>query len=191
MGFDLRGASGFRFASTGEKEITLLDKELFETFMKDSVPYDPSLHDQKVFTIEPYVGALPLRFGMKPDEVASHLGPPDDTHEYPQYESFHEHRGGTKLGYLLSERKLTDIVFTEFGHAVVFNGHALFDQVDLLSMLRQYDPQPYKLVGFIFFTKLGMRLSGFDTDNEEKAIAIVSEGGFDEYFHEFEPYDGP
>ena len=63
------------------------------------------------FKIEPFVGPLPLLFGMTATEVEEILGPPSavrNTH----YGTRAETRNNIKLGYDSKTEKLTEAIFT-------------------------------------------------------------------------------
>jgi hypothetical protein len=137
------------------------------------------------FVIEPYIGALPLRFGMSPKQVEAFLGQPDEV-----FHSFTGNLGERRLNVNLSyhdDRQLVEAVFAP-GTEVLFENQDLFKEPDSIEFLRGFD-QPYKAVGFIFFPELGIRLSGFlPNDEEAKAISVIRKGQWDEFRDSFVPY---
>lgn len=139
------------------------------------------------FTIESYIGAIPLRFGMSPNEVEAILGP--SVEELPNaFGNRSELREGLTLGYDSKDNTLVEAVFSP-GAQVLFQGRELFSVEDPIEFLRQFDPAPQLWVGFIIFVNLGIRLSGFhDDDESQKAIGVVKKGYWDEYIEDFEPF---
>jgi hypothetical protein len=141
------------------------------------------------FTIEPFVGALPIRFGMTPAEVEAELGPPQEVLPNP-FGHRGELRDTSSIGYSATDNRVVEIVFRP-GARVSFDGHDIFSDPEIIGFFRRYDPVPYLFVGFIIFPKLGIRLSGFhDGDETQKAVAVAAKGQWDEYADDFEPY-GP
>lgn len=140
------------------------------------------------FTIEPYIGAIPLRFGMSPADVKVILGPPDELIPHP-LGSRSELRKYLSLGYDSTGSSLIEVVFSP-GCNVSYRGQDLFLTTDLIAFLQQFDPNPKSWVGFVIFLDLGISLSGFhDGDESQKAIAIVKKGYWDEYIEDFESFE--
>jgi hypothetical protein len=139
------------------------------------------------FAIEPYLGAIPIRFGMKPTEVESEIGPPISI--LPDHFSNRvEERPHLIIGDSAHDDTLCEAVFAP-GAKLLFGQHELFQHPDPIALLRQVDPSPYEWVGFVIFLKLGIRLSGFhDGDESQKAIAVVKKGYWDEHVDDFLPY---
>jgi len=139
------------------------------------------------FTIEPYVGALPIRFGMNPAEVSQIIGPPSEVSTGP-FGNRCEQRECLALGYSTPDGTFMEAVFAP-GAKVLYHGHDLFEHPDPIQLLRQFDPAPQLWVGFVIFQRLGVRLSGFhDNDESQKAIAVVKEGYWDQYTEDFVPF---
>jgi len=139
------------------------------------------------FTIEPNIGPLPLRFGMRPTEVERLLGEPT-TVLASHFGDRIEERPHVSVAFSKDQGNLDEAVFTS-GVKLLFHGRDLFAEPNLIATLRHYDPQPFLFVGFIFFNKLGVRLSGFlPDDDSEKAIAVVPKGHWREYADDFVPF---
>jgi hypothetical protein len=139
------------------------------------------------FTIEPFVGALPLRFGMRPEEVAAIVGPPSGIY-LSSFEDQCEERStlSMDLAYHRETGKLNELVFAP-GSILYFNGQNLFDVSNVIDFLRQSDSDPKIAVGMVFFLKLGIRLSGFhDGDESQKAVGVTPKGHWDEFMEDFE-----
>ena len=139
------------------------------------------------FTISPYIGPLPLRFGMTPQEVAAILGPHTDA--FPSHRGGRiEHRSRINVGYAAANGKLIEVVFTP-GAILQYEGQSLFDVPDLIGFLGKYDSKPQLFVGNVVFSELGISLSGFhDNDESQKAIAVHCRGYLDEYVDDFVPF---
>lgn len=177
------------FGKPGEQgTIGLLEKEYMDVVGEDSLPYAFGHDDRMTFTIEPYVGPLPLRFGMSPEEVESVLGPPEERRNTPYGLSERRRKPSVNLGYELLSKELEGAVFA-FTEKLLYQEHDLFAERDLISLLRQYDPNPFLLVGFVIFLKLGVRLAGFHNDDDERSIGVFSEGFFDQFREDLEPFD--
>jgi len=139
------------------------------------------------FVIEPYVGAIPLRFGMSPEEVAAEIGPPTKLLPDP-FGNRSESRQNLSLGYAGEDNTLNEAVFSP-GTNLYFRGHDLFSTKAPIALLRQYDPEPQLWVGMVIFVQLGIRLSGFhDGDEPQRAIGVVKRGYWDEYVEDFKPF---
>jgi hypothetical protein len=142
-----------------------------------------------MFTIEPFVGPLPLRFGMSPEEVASLLGAPGLVFRNGNKDRC-EKRPGYVLGYDVDSGKLNETVHTS--GELFFQGTNLFAVDDLIGFLRQFDPAPQAAVGSVVFMNLGLYLSGFDVgDADVRSIAVTVKGRFDQYLKYFVPFKSP
>lgn len=139
-----------------------------------------------VFTFEPFMGPLPIRFGMCPEEVAAVVGVPERT--FPDaFGNRTESRRGYSVGYDATSGRLNEVVLSK--GELFFHGVDLFCVTDVISFLRKYDPHPQVAVGMIFFPKLGLRLSGFhDGDERQKAIGLTTMGHWDEFADDFIPF---
>jgi hypothetical protein len=124
------------------------------------------------FTVEPFVGARPLRFGMRSNEVQELLGPPSVI--LPAYKGrTGERREVVNVGYD-REGKLCEAVFLP-GASLLYEEQDLFLTLDVIGFLRKFDSSPLLNVGFVIFPNIGIRLSGFhDGDDAQKSIAVTS-----------------
>ena len=139
-----------------------------------------------MYSIEPFVGPLPLRFGMTPGEVAALIGDADHVFTDP-VDGISESRAGLSLGYDAQHGLLSDAVFSAGG--LSFHEVNLFEVDDVINFLRGYDNFPEVAVGMVFFLGLGLRLSGFhDGDVRQKAIGVCAAGRWDEFTDDFVPY---
>ena len=137
--------------------------------------------------IEPYVGALPLRFRMLPSEIADCIGAPVAV--IPDTRGIRiEKRHNLMLGYALDDGALFEAVFRP-GSDLRFQGVNLFETAEPISYLRRFDPAPVECFVSILFLNLGIGLSGFhDQDESRKAISVVRRGYWNEYAEYFVPF---
>lgn len=139
-----------------------------------------------MYSFEPFIGPLPLRFGMRPDEVASLIGAPDQVFFDPT-EGRSESRPGSSIGYDPRTGRLVEVVLSS--GALFFHGTNLLGIANPIGFLRAYDDTPQTAVGMIFFVNLGLRLSGFhDGDESQRAISVVPQGRWDEFADDFAPF---
>lgn len=140
-----------------------------------------------MFTFEPLVGPLPLRFGMTPNEVAALVGSPDRVSPDP-FGNRTESRSGYSLGYDATSGLLVEAVFTK--RELYFHSVNLFSIDDVINFLRKYDDSPQSAVGVIFFLKLGLSLTGFhDGEEDPKSISVTRKGHWDEFLEDFVPFE--
>ncbi len=139
-----------------------------------------------MFIFEPFVGPLPLRFGMAPEEVASLVGVPDRVFPDP-FDNRSESRSGYSLGYDANSAQLSEAVFST--GELFFHGVNLFGVEDVIDFLRQFDPSPKTAVGIVFFLNLGLSLTGFhDGEEDQKSITVARKGHWDEFVEDFVPF---
>jgi hypothetical protein len=132
------------------------------------------------FELAPFVGPIPLKFGMSREQVAELLGTPKRTLGPNDDGVFDEIRDPVFIRYH-EKWHLWDASFAP-GCVVLFNGRSLFDDADTVQYLQGLDPSNYESVGFLQFPKLGLMLSGFhDGDESQKAITISSRACLDFY----------
>jgi hypothetical protein len=140
------------------------------------------------FEIEPYVGVLPLRFGMTSNEVAAFLGAPLRRRHSFRGNSIEEFQT-ISVCYAQSDNGLNEVGFAPETH-LFFRGQNLFSSSDAIAYLRQFDPVPWLWVGFVVFLELGIQLSGFhDNDESQLEIAVMRRGYWDQYRDNFMPLE--
>src|SRR4051794_26118930 len=126
-----------------------------------------------LFYVEPFVGPLPLRFGMKEAEVAKLLGPPI-RRDVGGLGGIDESRPNLSIGYSDPEKELYGATFSP-GIKLFFHGEDLLSHKDPIEFLQKF-ASAFQAVGMVFFPELGIRLSGFhDGDDSQKAIEVVKE----------------
>lgn len=138
------------------------------------------------FVFEPTVGAIPLKFGMRPDEVSSAISPALASHTGVMGITG-ERRRNISVGYD-SDKTVFEMIFTP-GVNVFFEKHELLSEPNLLAFLRNYDAEPQLWVGFVVFVKLGVKLSGFHGDDPEKSIGMIRDDVLQKYKKSFVPFE--
>lgn len=140
-----------------------------------------------VLYAEPYIGALPVRFGMSPVEVAAVIGPPSAV--LPGvFGTTAEARPKLMIGYDRANNCVYE-VNCHVGTTLMFQGHDLLAHVDPIAFLRLFDPNPVLFVGVVLFLKLGIQVSGFhDCDESQKAISMFIKNIYADYAEDFAPF---
>jgi hypothetical protein len=129
------------------------------------------------FDIQPYVGALPITFGMPRAEVHRLLGPPESSHPIWNGSGVAEHysRARYNVGYT-SAGVVDHLGFSPGGAELFFQGRPLWTaeaQPDPNPLLLELDPEPVEFVGFWFFLAIGVTSTGYhDDDPAQRAIAV-------------------
>lgn len=134
------------------------------------------------WTIEPYVGADDLRFGMSPAQVAALIGKPDRSRDrapgrISEFRALHEpiveYRGG----------KVSELIFGRQATQVMLRGVDLLapDKTDVLRRLLTISSDLVELDGCdIASLQLGLTMSGFqDPDDSNKSVNAFERGLFD------------
>jgi hypothetical protein len=130
------------------------------------------------FVLDPFVGALPLRFGMTATEVRALMpsGPwsrgatRDDFRELGV--NYDPHGLAAEFCLVPGKVELT------FGDDVLLGPGAV---PDLVAVLRVHDPAPLEYLGFLVFPKLGVNITGFhDGDRSQLAFNVFRRGFWDE-----------
>jgi hypothetical protein len=133
------------------------------------------------FTIVPYVGAMPITFGMDRARVASLLGNPSLVKESYLGETT-EYREGNRVSvkFSKSDERVVEMGFCP-GVILSYDGEtSLLDDPDVISTLILRDPNPHETNGIIVFLGLGSTVTGFhDQDSPQKAITIFERGRWD------------
>ena len=140
------------------------------------------------FTIIPYVGPAPLRFGMSPGDVSMLLGPPswhfrDEAGILIEERSMHS----VNVGYSESG-ELREAVFSK-GASLVFNADQLLVNVaDPTTILRQYKPG-YNWLSSVVFPDLGVLCTSILTDEDESewSITVAVAGHWAKFRESFVP----
>lgn len=134
-----------------------------------------------IFTIDPYVGALPIKFGMTPDEVEAAIGPAGRKSGNSSMQEFVEKR--SEIGIRVTYSKDGGVVEIGFlPHAkLFFEGKSLFEERDPVGILKNIDNQPLESHGFLVFMNLGITETGFhDRDPGQRAFTVFKKGRWNE-----------
>lgn len=138
----------------------------------------------RMFHFEPYIGALPLRFGMTPAEVQEAAAPPIKTMKNFLGER-DELRAGIHIRYSTTTDAVIEMSFLPTTR-LMYDSHDLFQEPDLLQILIRYDPTPFEWVGFVIFLRIGLAVTGYpDRDSAQQAITVFAEGRWEAYRDQF------
>jgi hypothetical protein len=146
------------------------------------------------FDVRPFEGALPVRFGMRREEVRRLLG--------PQGESVQLHggtgsadlfpRAGCNVGYDPSG-VVNEVVIHPGAEALAIGGHPVWADgvaADPYRVLLGLDPAPVECVGNWYFGRLGVSTTGYhDDDSPHRAVRVWPRGTRDEPLVEATPAD--
>jgi hypothetical protein len=133
-----------------------------------------------VFSLVPYVGAIPVTFEMSSTDVESVIGPPSSV-ETNFIGERDERRDGLSIRYSIADGKVVEVSFLP-GVDLVFEGRNMFKEPDLVGYLRQFDQEVYEYMGFLIFLDLGITVTGFhDNDDAQKAIVAFRKGRMANY----------
>lgn len=140
----------------------------------------------KQFEILPFVGALPLRFGMTSDEVHGILGGPRAVRTNrlgEKDEDYHE----ASAGYDKASAMLVELGFVQ-PSVVRFHGIDLFRDADAILRLADADGAPLEGLGFVVFPALGIALADFHSEQEsDRVVTVFARGRWSDLKH-FSPY---
>jgi hypothetical protein len=129
------------------------------------------------FDLQPYVGALPVRFGMFRRDVRLLFRQPPKTCGQQRDDWF----GPIRIGY--EQDAVVEMGFGPGDCALQFCGQELWtpgSQPDPLPLLLRHDPEPLELHGFLVFRELGMTVTGYhDDDPGQRAITCFIRGRWD------------
>lgn len=131
--------------------------------------------------IIPFEGAIPVRFGIRRTQVIEIMGMPDVS------------GGGSdswgprleiNIGY--DQKETVDHVGLSPGSfQLKMNGQVIWtptEHPDPVPTFLRLDPEPLEHVGFLVFTRLGIKTTGFHDDcPDERAIALYPKGGWDKF----------
>jgi hypothetical protein len=146
------------------------------------------------FEIVTFVGALPLKFGMRIDEVSAVLGNPDSKHDRKGVVQWNFHRGdasGVNVRFGGTEGTLDHIGFGKYAH-VHFAGINFFEDLDAWKALLKQSQDYHLTYGFLVFCDLGIALTGFhDGDMNQLAVTAFPRGAWERSRPRFEPFRPP
>jgi hypothetical protein len=133
------------------------------------------------FDIEPFVGALPVRFGMGRADVHRVLGAPEASHPIWDKSGTTDYWNESRInvGYD-NDGLVKHIGFCPGGCELSLRGRRLWsmtEQPDPNPELLRLDPRPVESVGILVFAALGVSTSGYHDDDEEQLSVTASPAG--------------
>ncbi len=137
------------------------------------------------FNIEPFVGALPVRFGMFRAEVHGLLGTPEASHPVWNRSGTTEYWNKSRInvGYD-NDGVVRHVGFCPAGCELLLRGTLLWslnEQPDPNEQLLRIDPTPVESVGILIYPALGISTTGYhDGDENQLALAISPAGEWDD-----------
>jgi hypothetical protein len=137
------------------------------------------------FDIEPFVGALPVRFGMHRSEVHRLLGPPEASHPIWDGSGTTDYWNESRInvGYN-NDGVVMHVGFCPGGCELSLRGARLWsleDQPDPNPYLLRLDPTPVESVGILVYAGLGISTSGYhDGDEAQLALTASPAGTWDD-----------
>jgi hypothetical protein len=139
----------------------------------------------RTFDIRPYLGALPITFGMRRPEVHALLGPPRTTHPPNPWRGIGDWWEGANpsISYDGAET-VVHIGFSPGDFSLLLSGSPLWSpsgHPDPNPSLLRLDPDPVEVHGFLVFNRIGVTTSGYHNDDEnDLAITVYPRGAWDE-----------
>jgi hypothetical protein len=141
------------------------------------------------FDIHPFVGALPIQFGMPRIRVHELLGPPESTN--PVWDGSgiidYWHDSRVNVGYDRAGT-VNHIGFVPGEHELRFLGSVLWSaeqQPDPNPELLRRDAAPRESLGILVFPRLGITTTGYhDGDDNQRALTAFPSGAWDQFLQD-------
>jgi hypothetical protein len=146
------------------------------------------------FNIEPFVGALPVRFGMHRTAVHRLLGPPEASHPIWDGSGTTDYWNQSRInvGYD-NDGVVKHVGFCPGGCELSVCGTLLWsldEQPDPNPHLLRRDPAPVESVGILIYPALGISTSGYhDGDEAQLALTASPAGTWDDVVKDAERPD--
>jgi hypothetical protein len=146
------------------------------------------------FDIQPYIGALPITFGMSRAEVHRLLGTPESSFPIWDGSGVSEHYAQARhnVGYT-NDGLVNHLGFSPGGAELSILGRPIWtvsSQPDPNPILLAFDPAPLELVGFWFYLAIGVTSTGYhDDDPAQRAVTVFPRGSKAELLGEATPAD--
>jgi hypothetical protein len=146
------------------------------------------------FDIQPYIGALPITFGMRREEVHRLLGEPESSFPIWDGSGVSEHYAQARynIGYD-NDGIVNHLGFSPGGAELSIQGRPIWtltEQRDPNPMLLALDPAPVEHVGFWIFLQIGVTSTGFHGDDaSQRAVTVFPRGSKTTLLSESKPAD--
>ncbi len=114
--------------------------------------------------IDSFSGIGPIKFGMTPEDVATHIGAPDRSRRGLRSDTFSEHRGTKAPIVRYRGNRVREIeAFYDIG-VVMFRGISIFETngLKVLRTLEELNGGAVISGGIILFDKLGLTVGRLD-----------------------------
>jgi hypothetical protein len=138
------------------------------------------------FDIHPYLGALPIIFGLTRAEVHALLGVPQVSSPPTPWRGISDswEGGNPSIGYDEKET-VTHIGFGPGDFSLLLSGSPLWsasEHPDPNPALLRLDPNPVEALGFLMFDRIGVTTTGYhDDDEDDLAITVYPRGAKDKF----------
>jgi hypothetical protein len=144
------------------------------------------------FEIEPYAGALPIRFGMGRGEVIRFLGRPKHSHPTWNDSGAADSYEGVSVGFD-NAGLVNHVGFSPGSVELSIQGESIWNyqsQPDPNPILLAFDPEPIEYVGFWIFRQIGVTTTGYhDDDRNQYALTVFPRGSYVEILPDAKPAD--
>lgn len=141
-----------------------------------------------LFTIKPYVGALPVAFGMRTDGVIAVLGEPLIKSTNFRKRMTYDY-DFVNIGFD-SKSTVVHIGFVP-GANVEFENQSVFLR-ETFEKLVKLDSEAKQVVGFVVLLKFGIAFTGFhDEDQSQRSISVFVAGAYDELIPKMKTFSIP
>jgi len=140
------------------------------------------------FELIPYVGVLPLQFGMPREEIQSQLG---QSPSLVSGKPFRDNFDILAVNYDAKELASEFCLFPK-GLELTLNQQIVLEVGRFrnpLKVLLQYDPEPLQAFGFLIFMALGVSISGYHDGNPaQRAFNVFGKGTYDKFLTKAVPF---
>lgn len=139
----------------------------------------PSAMRGKLWLIDSFTGIGPIKFGMTPEDVATHIVAPNRSRRGIRLVSFSEHLGTRAPIVRYRENRESEIeAFYDVG-VVMFRAISIFEMngLDVLRGLEKLNEGAAISVGIILFDKLGLTAGRLDESSRtEHSVTAFAAG---------------
>ncbi len=151
-------------------------------------------HMSMRFDIHPYVGALPITFGMTREQVYRFLGPPESSHATWDGSGVSEHYNRARYNIAYTNGgAVNHLGFSPGGAELAILGQPIWtvdEHPDPNPILLGLDSDPMAFVGFWFFLAIGVTSTGYhDDDPTQWAVTVFPYGSTDAVLTDATPAD--